>query len=357
MNIGVPKEIKTWENRVALTPTQVQILCAHNHVVFVEKNAGLGSGFSDELYSDAGANILNTASDVFENAELIVKVKEPMPQEFGFIKPHHVVFTYFHFASSDELIQAMLKSKAVCIAYETVKDASGKLPLLEPMSMVAGRLSIQEGVRYLTRISCGKGILPGGIPGTKAAKTVIFGGGTVGLEAAKVSHGMGMNTFLLDINETRINQLKEILPPEIQVLNSLHLLKSEMLKDADIIVGAVLIPGAKAPKILTREDLKLLEPKTVLVDVAIDQGGCFETSHATTHSDPIHIIDDIIHYGVANMPGAVPHTATEALTNATFPFVLKIANLGWQDACMKDAALNEGLNIADGKIIHPSLKE
>jgi len=357
MKIGVPKEIKTWENRVALTPSHVQTLCTQSHKVYVEKNAGLGSGFPDDMYRNAGGIVVETAAAVFENADLIVKVKEPMPQEYEYIQAHHVVFTYFHFASSDDLIQAMLKSKAVCIAYETVKDANGKLPLLEPMSMVAGRLSIQEGVRYLTKISGGKGILPGGIPGTKPAKTVIFGGGTVGLEAAKVSHGMGMDTFLLDINEARINQLKDVLPPEIQVLNSKHLLKEEMLKDADIIIGAVLIPGAKAPKILTREDLKLLTPKTVLVDVAIDQGGCFETSRATTHSDPVFVLDEIIHYGVANMPGAVPHTATEALTNATFPFVLKIANLGWQDACIKDAALNEGLNIAAGKIIHPSLKE
>ncbi|MBD5200170.1 MAG: alanine dehydrogenase [Bacteroidales bacterium] len=350
MIIGIPSEIKNNENRVGATPAGVKEFVKHGHTVYVQKNAGNGSGYSDAEYEAAGAKILPTIEAVYDIAEMIVKVKEPIEPEYNLIKKGQVVFTYFHFASDLPLTEAMIKSKAICIAYETVKLPNGSLPLLVPMSEVAGRMSIQEAARFLEKPQGGKGMLMGGVPGVNPAKVVILGGGVVGRNAAKIAVGMGADVTITDISLPTLRYIAEIMPSIKTVYSSSHNIE-EAIKDADVVIGSVLIPGAKAPHLVTKEMLKLMKPGTLLVDVAIDQGGCFETSHATTHSEPTYVLDGIVHYAVANIPGAVPMTSTLALTNATLPYALALADKGWKQACKDDKALALGVNIVDGDIV------
>jgi alanine dehydrogenase len=319
MIIGVPKEIKTLENRVALTPAGALELTKRGHKVYVQATAGMGSGLSDEAYIQAGAEILPTIEDVYSKAEMIIKVKEPIEQEYNLIKEDQLVFTYFHFASYEPLTKAMIDSKAVCLAYETVELPDRSLPLLVPMSEVAGRMAIQEGAKYLEKPSMGRGVLLGGVPGVPPGRVLVLGGGIVGTQAAKMAAGLGAQVTIMDINLSRLRYLNDVMPANVVTMFSNELNIREMIQTHDLIVGAVLIPGAKAPSLITRDMLKLMRPGTVMVDVAVDQGGCFETTKPTTHADPIFIIDDVVHYCVANMPGAVPYTSTVALTNATLP--------------------------------------
>ncbi len=356
MIIGVPKEIKNNENRVGMTPAGVKELIAHGHKVYVQKTAGEGSGFPDEKYIAAGAEILPTIEDVYGIAEMIVKVKEPIEPEYKLIRKNQVVFTYFHFACDLPLTEAMLASGAVCIAYETVRLADNTLPLLVPMSEVAGRMSVQEGARFLERPQGGMGKLMGGVPGVRPAKVLILGGGVVGRNAAKIAVGMGADVTITDISLPTLRHIAEIMPSVKTVYSSRHNIETE-LPDTDMVVGSVLIPGAKAPKLVTREMLSLMQPGALLVDIAIDQGGCFETSHPTTHSEPIYTVDGIVHYAVANIPGAVPMTSTLALTNATLPYAVSLADKGWRKACQDNKALAEGVNIVDGKIVYPGVAE
>ena len=357
MIIGIPKEIKNNENRVALTPGGVKELMKHGHTVYVQSMAGANSGFPDAQYESAGAVILAAIEDVYRNAEMIVKVKEPIAPEYSLVRRDHLLFTYFHFASEEILTKAMIESGAVCIAYETVEDKNGLLPLLIPMSEVAGRMSVQEGARFLEKPQGGKGILMGGVPGVKPAKVLVLGGGIVGYNAAVTAAGMGADVTLADISLPRLRYLDEILPANVKTIySSAHNIESE-LPSTDLVVGAVLIAGAKAPQVLTRSMLKLLQKGSVLVDVAIDQGGCFETSRPTTHAEPVYEVDGIIHYCVANIPGAVPYTSTQALTNATLPYVIQLANKGWREACKADSGLKKGVNITDGKIVYPAVAE
>lgn len=356
MIIGLPKEIKNNENRVALTPSGVFSLVKNGHTVYVETSAGTNSGFSDESYVTAGASILHSAADVFAIAEMIIKVKEPIRQEYDLIRPGQLVFTYFHFASDEELTRAMMKSGAICLAYETVEE-DRTLPLLIPMSEVAGRMSIQQGAKYLERPMGGKGILLGGVPGVNPAHVLILGGGIVGTHAAWMAAGLGAHVTIADISLPRLRQLDEIMPANVDTMMSSQYNIEEILPRTDLVIGAVLIPGAKAPHLITREMLKLLPKGAVLVDVAIDQGGCFETSKPTTHANPVYEVDGILHYCVANIPGAVPYTSTLALTNATLPYALKLADLGWEKACELHEGLRKGLNIVKGEIVHPGVKE
>lgn len=357
MKIGVPIEIKNNENRVGMTPSGVFELTKRNHTVYVQKNAGFGSGFFDKDYVDAGAEILNTIEEVYASADMIVKVKEPIEQEYSLIKPHHVVFTYFHFASSEPLTHAMITSKATCIAYETVEDADGSLPLLIPMSEVAGRMSIQQGAKYLEKPIKGRGVLLGGVPGVPPGKVLVLGGGVVGMQAAKIAAGLGAIVTIMDINMKQLRYLSDIMPNNVNTEFSSEYNIRKHIKDSDLIIGGVLLKGAKAPKLITRDMLKEMRPGTVIVDVAVDQGGCFETTKPTTHEDPTYIIDDVVHYSVANMPGAVPYTSTVALTNVTLPFVIKLANEGWKIACGNSAPLAKGLNIVNGKIVYKEIAE
>ncbi len=357
MKIGIPKEIKTNENRVSLTPGGALDFVNKGHEVYVQTLAGAGSGFSDEEYSTAGATILDSIEAVYDTAEMIIKVKEPIEQEYGLIKEGQIVFTYFHFASHRPLVDAMIKSKAICIAYETVENPDGSLPLLIPMSEVAGRMAVHIGANYLESPMGGKGILLGGVPGVKPANVMIIGGGIVGTQAAKMASGMGANVVVLDINLNRLRYLEDILPDNVDTLFSSTHNIIETSKTADLIIGAVLIPGAKAPNLVTREMLKDIQAGTVLIDVAVDQGGCIETCKPTTHEDPIYIIDDVIHYCVANMPGAVPFTSTLALTNATLSYALNIANKGWKQACVDHPLLAKGLNIAEGNIVYQAVAD
>ncbi|MDE5970559.1 MAG: alanine dehydrogenase [Muribaculaceae bacterium] len=356
MIIGIPSEIKNNENRVGATPAGVKEFVKHGHTVYVQKNAGNGSGYSDAEYEAAGAKILPTIEAVYEIAEMIVKVKEPIEPEYNLIKKGQVVFTYFHFASDLPLTEAMIKSKSICIAYETVKLPNGSLPLLVPMSEVAGRMSIQEAARFLEKPQGGKGMLMGGVPGVRPAKVVILGGGVVGRNAAKIALGMGADVTITDISLPTLRYIAEIMPSIKTLYSSTHNIEQE-IKDADVVIGSVLIPGAKAPHLVTKEMLKLMKPGTLLVDVAIDQGGCFETSHATTHSEPTYVLDGVVHYAVANIPGAVPMTSTLALTNATLPYALALADKGWKKACKDDKALALGVNIVDGEIVFPAVAE
>lgn len=355
MKIGIPKEIKSSENRVALTPAGAHELVLREHEVFVEQSAGEGSSFSDEEYINAGAKILPSNKDVYNIADLIVKVKEPLEEEYALIKKNQILFTYFHFSSSETLTQAMIKTKAVCIAYETVETADHTLPLLIPMSEVAGRLSAQEGAYILEKKHGGKGLLMGGVTGTRRANVIILGGGIVGTQAAIISSGLGANVTVLDKNIARLRYLNEIMPSNITTMYSDPYTIHELVKTADVIIGSVLVVGDKAPRLITKDMLKDMKPGTVLVDVAIDQGGCFETSKPTTHENPTFIIDGVVHYCVANMPGAVPITSTMALTNATFPYVLKIANLGWEKACQDNLDLRKGLNIIKGDVVYEAV--
>ncbi|WP_100610205.1 alanine dehydrogenase [Confluentibacter lentus] len=357
MKIGVPIEIKNNENRVGMTPSGVFELTKRNHTVYVQKNAGFGSGFFDKDYIKAGATILETIDEVYAVADMIVKVKEPIETEYSLIKPNQVVFTYFHFASSETLTQAMIKSNAICIAYETVEDANGSLPLLIPMSEVAGRMSIQQGAKYLEKPIKGRGILLGGVPGVPPAHVLVLGGGIVGIQAAKMAAGLGANVTIMDINMNQLRYISDIMPPNVNTEFSSEYNIRRHLPKTDLIVGGVLIKGAKAPKLITRDMLKDMRPGTVIVDVAVDQGGCFETTRPTTHEDPTYIIDDVVHYCVANMPGAVPYTSTVALTNVTLPYVIKLANEGWVQACQNSAPLNKGLNIVNGKIVYKEIAE
>lgn len=356
MIIGLPKEIKNNENRVALTPSGVFSLTKNGHTVYVETSAGVNSGFTDEAYVNAGASILQSAKEVFDCAEMIMKVKEPIAQEYDLIRPGQLVFTYFHFASDEKLTRAMMKSKAICLAYETVEE-NHTLPLLIPMSEVAGRMSIQQGAKYLERPMGGKGILLGGVPGVNPAHVLILGGGIVGTHAAWMAAGLGAHVTIADISLPRLRQLSEIMPANVDTMMSSQYNIEEILPRTDLVIGAVLIPGAKAPHLITREMLKLLPKGAVLVDVAIDQGGCFETSKPTTHANPVYEVEGILHYCVANIPGAVPYTSTLALTNATLPYALKLANLGWEKACELHEDLRKGLNIVNGEIVHPAVAE
>jgi alanine dehydrogenase len=351
MIIGVPKEIKNNENRVAVTPAGVQELMKHGHTVYVQSTAGIGSGFADEDYTGAGAKILPTIEEVYAIAEMIVKVKEPIESEYKLIKKNQLVFTYFHFASYEPLTHAMIASDAVCLAYETVEKKDRSLPLLVPMSEVAGRMSIQEGAKYLEKPLKGRGILLGGVPGVKPAEVLVLGGGIVGTQAAKMAAGLGAHVTIMDVSLPRLRQLDDIMAPNVDTMMSNEYNIREMIQRADLIVGAVLIPGAKAPHLITRDMLKLMKPGTVLVDVAVDQGGCIETCKPTTHENPTYIIDDIVHYCVANMPGAVPYTSTLALTNATLPYAIQLANKGWVNACRDNEELKLGLNVINGKVI------
>lgn len=356
MIIGVPKEIKNNENRVAMTPAGVAELKHNGHTVYVQHTAGEGSGFSDDEYIAAGAQILPTIEAVYDIAEMIVKVKEPIEPEYKLIKKDQVVFTYFHFASDRKLTEAMIASRGVCIAYETVRLADHSLPLLVPMSEVAGRMSIQEGARFLEKPQGGKGILLGGVPGVPPAKVLVLGAGVVGRNAALMAVGLGADVTIADISLPTLRHVAETMPRVKTLYSSRHNIESQ-LPDVDLVVGSVLIPGAKAPKLITRDMLKLMRPGSVIVDVAIDQGGCFETSRPTTHSEPIYVVDEVVHYAVANIPGAVPRTSTLALTNATLPYAVRLANKGWRQACREDAALAQGVNMVDGKVTFPAVAE
>lgn len=357
MIIGIPKEIKNNENRVAMTPSGVRELVHHGHTVYVQHTAGEGSGFSDEEYLAAGAKILPTIEETYAAAEMIVKVKEPIEPEYALVRKGQLVFTYFHFASDRALTEAMLASGATCIAYETVIGRQGGLPLLIPMSEVAGRMSVQEGARFLEKPQGGRGVLLGGVPGVKPAKVLVLGAGVVGRNAALMAAGLGADVTVTDISLPTLRHVAETMPRNVKTLySSRHNIEQE-LPTTDLVIGSVLIPGAKAPHLITADMLKLMRPGTVMVDVAIDQGGCFETSHATTHADPVYTREGIVHYAVANIPGAVPYTSTLALTNATLPYALLLADMGWRAACKADPGLAEGVNIVDGKVVYPGVAE
>lgn len=357
MIIGIPKEIKNNENRVGMTPSGVKELVKHGHKVYVQHTAGEGSGFADDEYVKAGAEILPTIEATYAAADMIVKVKEPIEPEYKLVKKGQLLFTYFHFASDRELTVAMLESGATCIAYETVVGPQGGLPLLIPMSEVAGRMSVQEGCRFLEKPQGGRGVLLGGVPGVKPAKVLVLGGGVVGRNAALMAAGLGADVTITDISLPTLRHLAEVMPKNVKTLfSSRHNIEQE-LPSTDLVIGSVLIPGAKAPKLITADMLPLMRKGSVIVDVAIDQGGCFETSHATTHSDPVYEVDGIIHYAVANIPGAVPYTSTMALTNATLPYTLRLADMGWRDACKADKGLADGVNIVDGKITFEAVAE
>ena len=355
MKIGVPKEIKTNENRVALVPAGAEALVAAGHGVLVEKGAGEGSGFTDDLYTKAGAKIAPDAATVWKEAEMIMKVKEPIEKEWPHMKRDQLIFTYFHFAADEKLTKAHIASGATCIAYETVELPSRELPLLTPMSEVAGRMAVQEGAKYLEKIFGGRGVLLGGVPGVLPAKVVILGGGVVGINAAKMAAGMGAHVVILDLSLERLRYLSDVMPANVQLLHSNRFAVLEQIVDADLVVGGVLVPGAKAPKLIRREDLKTMRQGSVIVDVAVDQGGCVETIKPTTHENPTYVIDGVIHYGVANMPGAVPRTSTFALANATLPYALQLANKGWKKALKDNPALLKGLNIVGGKVTYPAV--
>ena len=357
MIIGVPKEIKKNENRVALTPSGTKELVKKGHTVYVETAAGIGSGFSDEEYKTAGASIVGTAAETYAIAEMIIKVKEPIKSEYDLIKEDQLVFTYFHFASCEELTHAMIKSKAVCLAYETVEMADRSLPLLVPMSEVAGRMSVQQGAKYLEKHTGGRGILLGGVPGVAPAKVLILGGGIVGTQAAVVAAGFGADVTIMDISLPRLRYLSDIMPANVKTLMYSEYNVRSLLPNHDLFIGAVLIPGAKAPKLITKDMLSLMRPGSVMVDVAVDQGGCFETTKPTTHEDPIYIVDGVIHYSVANMPGAVPYTSTLALTNASLPYALLLADKGWKQACAERSDLKKGLNIVKGDVVYKGVSD
>ena len=350
MIVGVPKEIKNNEFRVGMTPAGVSELIKNGHTVYVQKSAGEGSGFADADYEAVGAKILPTIADVYAIAEMIVKVKEPIEPEYKLIREGQLLFTYFHFACDRPLTDAMIGQKAVCLAYETVQLADRSLPLLIPMSEIAGRMATQEGARFLERPQGGKGKLLGGVPGVKPARVLVLGAGTVGTNAAITAAGMGAEVTITDINLKRLRYLDDVMPKNVKTLFSSEYNIRAELPTTDLVIGSVLIPGDKTPHLVTKDMLKLMQPGTVLVDVAIDQGGCFETSHATSHSEPIYEIDGIVHYAVANIPGAVPFTSTLALTNATLPYAVALANKGWKKACADDPALKRGLNAVEGKI-------
>lgn len=357
MIIGVPKEIKTNENRVALVPAGAHALVGAGHQVVVETSAGEGSGFPDSAYTEAGATILPDAEAVWKQAEMIMKVKEPIAVEWPRMRKDQLIYTYFHFAASEELTRAVIDSGSIGLAYETVELPSGELPLLTPMSEVAGRMAVQEGAKYLEKVFGGSGVLLGGVPGVAPAEVVVIGGGVVGINSAKMAAGLGAHVTILDVSLHRLRYLADVLPANVDTLYSNRLNIVDCLRRADLVVGAVLLPGAKAPRLVTRADLKLMKPGSVIVDVAVDQGGCVETIKPTTHEQPTYFVDGILHYAVANMPGGVPRTSTLALTNATLPYALKLARDGWQAACRDDKALALGLNVVRGKVVYPGVAE
>lgn len=352
MKIGVPKEIKPAENRVAMTPHGVATLVNMGHDVYVEKDAGTNSGFPCSQYEKKGAKILNTAKEVFDIADMIIKVKEPQPVELELIKPDQIIFTYFHFAASESLTRGFLKTNAIAIAYETVEDDNGHLPLLIPMSEVAGRMATQEGARFLEKFNGGRGILLGGVPGVPPAVVTILGGGIVGSNAAKIAAGMGATVYILDINMTHLRYLDDVMPENVQTIYSNKYHIEELLPLTDLLIGAVLITGAKAPHLITKDMLKFMKKGSVIVDVAVDQGGCVETIHPTTHEDPVYFVEDVLHYGVSNMPGAVPFTSTIALTNVTLPYIQLIASNGFEACLTESHAIRTGVNAYKGQITH-----
>ena len=357
MIIGVLKEIKVAENRVCMTPAGVEVLREHGHEVLVETQAGVTSGLSDADYVNAGAIITATAEEVYLRAEMVMHVKEPQPSEYPLIRKGQIVFTYFHFAASEQLTRAMLDSGAVCIAYETIVGSDGSLPLLTPMSEVAGRMAAQEAAKYAERTQGGRGILLGGVPGVQPATVLVLGGGTVGTHAAQMACGLGAKVYLLDTSLDRLRQLSEVMPKNCFPIMSSPATVRELVQEADVVIGAVLLHGAKAPKLVTREMLKTMKPGAVLVDVAIDQGGCFETSKATTHGEPIYTVEGVVHYCVANMPGAVPKTSTLALTNATLPYAVEIADKGWKKAMQDNPEIKLGANVVKGKVTYRGVAE
>jgi len=357
MIIGVPREIKPNENRVGVVPSGVELLVKNGHRVLVETNAGVGSGFKDEDYVRSGATIVNTPADVYGEADMIVKVKEPIKPEYELIRPGQVLFTYFHFAASRELTEAIIKTRSIAIAYETVQRPDRSLPLLIPMSEVAGRMATQEGAKYLEKPMGGRGVLLGGIPGTRPADVIVLGGGVVGTNAAKIAAGFGARVTIFDRDLTRLRYLDDVMPRNVQTMMSTPHSIREAIRSADLVVGAVLIPGAKAPYLITREMLPEMREGSVIVDVSVDQGGCIETTHPTTHADPTYVVDGVVHYCVANMPGAVPFTSTIGLTNATLPYMLQLADLGYREALRQNSDLLPGLNVIDGIVTHDGVAE
>lgn len=357
MIIGVPKEIKNNENRVALTPAGALELTKRGHTVYVQSTAGDGSGFTDADYKESGAKITRTIESTYKKAQMIIKVKEPIKAEYKLIRKDQLVFTYFHFASYKPLTQAMIKSGAVCLAYETVELPDRSLPLLVPMSEVAGRMAVQQGAKYLEKPVKGRGVLLGGVPGVPPGKVLILGGGIVGTQSAKMAAGLGANVTILDISLPRLRYLADVMPANVTTMYSSEYNIRRLIQSHDLIVGAVLIPGAKAPNLITRDMLKMMRDGTVLVDVAVDQGGCIETTKPTTHEKPTYIIDGVVHYCVANMPGAVPYTSTIALTNATLPYAIQLAEKGWKKACSDDEGLKLGLNVINGKVVYKGVAD
>jgi alanine dehydrogenase len=357
MIVGILKEIKTEENRVCMTPAGVEVMIANGHTVLVEENAGVGSGFVDAAYAAAGAEMVDTPREIFNRADMVMHVKEPLPAEYGMIRPDQIVFTYLHLAADEQQTRALINSKAICIAYETIQKSDGSLPLLTPMSEVAGRMAIQQGAKYLEMAQGGHGVLLGGVPGVDPGTVVVIGGGVVGTHAAKMACGLGAKVYILDMSLERLRYLSDVMPSNCFMLMSSPATTRKLIKEADVVVGAVLVAGTKAPRLVTREMLKTMKKGAVLVDVAIDQGGCFETSKATTHGDPIYIVDGVVHYCVANMPGAVPKTSTMALTNATLPYALEIANKGWRTAMAENIEIRRGANVINGNITYKGVAD
>jgi alanine dehydrogenase len=357
MIVGILREIKAEENRVSMTPGGVEVMTQNGHTVLVEKKAGSGSGFLDEAYVLAGAEIIDKPEEIFKRAEMVMHVKEPLPPEYPYIRKGQIIFTYLHLAAAEELTQVLIKSGSICIAYETIQKPDLSLPLLTPMSEVAGRMAIQQGAKYLEMAQGGHGILLGGVPGVDPGTVVIIGGGIVGINAAKAACGLGAKVYVLDMNLERLRYLSDVMPPNCFLNMSKPSTVRRLIKEADVVVGAVLIPGAKAPRLITRDMLKTMKKGAVIVDVAIDQGGCFETSKPTTHSDPIYTVEGVVHYCVANMPGALPKTSTLALTNATLPYAVEIANKGWQKAFKENPEIKSGANVVKGKVTHKGVAD
>ncbi len=357
MIVGILKEIKAEENRVCMTPAGVEVMKQNGHDVLVEKKAGMGSGFDNSAYKSAGAEIIDTPQEIFKRADMVMHVKEPLPAEYDLIRKDQIIFTYLHLAAAEELTQVLIKSGSIGIAYETIQKEDGSLPLLTPMSEVAGRMAIQQGAKYLEMAHGGHGVLLGGVPGVDPGTVVVIGGGVVGTNAAKMACGLGAKVYILDMNLERLRYLSDVMPSNCFLLMSKPTTVRRLIKEADVVVGAVLIPGAKAPRLITRETLKTMKKGAVLVDVAIDQGGCFETSKATTHGEPIYEVEGVVHYCVANMPGAVPKTSTLALTNATLPYAVEIANKGWKKAMQQNPEIKYGANVVKGKVTYEGVAE
>jgi alanine dehydrogenase len=357
MIVGILKEIKVEENRVCMTPAGVEFMTGNGHKVLVETSAGVGSGFSDEAYRQAGAEIVSTPREIYKRAGLVMHVKEPQPSEYEMIREGQIVFTYFHFAAAEGLTRAMIKRRCICVAYETIVGPHNSLPLLTPMSEVAGRMAVQQGAKYIERAQGGRGVLLGGVPGVAPATVLVLGGGVVGTHAAQMACGLGAKVYLLDTNLDRLRHLSEVMPKNCFPMMSSPAAIRELIQEADVVIGAVLLHGAKAPKLVSRDMLKTMKKGAVLVDVAIDQGGCFETSRPTTHQEPTYEVEGIVHYCVANMPGAVPLTSTMALTNATLPYAATIASKGWREAASSNPGIKAGINIADGLVTYCGVAE